>query len=157
MWPIFRYWTEKWFCLETKISISLVNLSRQNHFSVQFSSVIQLCLTLWSHEPQHSRPPCPSPTPGIYRNSCPLSQWCHLTISFSVEPFSSCLQSFPISGSFQLSWLFTSGGQTIWVSALTSVLPINTQDLSPLGWTGWISLQSKGLSRVFSNTTVQKH
>ena len=157
MWPIFRYWTEKWFCIETKISISLVNLSRQNHFSAQFSSVIQLCLTLWPHEPQHARPPCPSPTPGIYRNSCPLSQWCHLTISFSVEPFSSCLQSFPISGSFQLSWLFTSGGQTIWVSALASVLPINTQDLSPLGWTGWISLQSKGLSRVFSNTTVQKH
>ena len=90
-------------------------------------------------------------------NSSPLSQWCHLTISFSVVPFSSCLQSFPISGSFQMSQLFVSGGQNIGVSASTSVLPMNTQNWFPLGWTGWISLQSKGLSRVFSNTTVQKH
>ena len=148
MWPIFRYIGA--FTKDIDILVS-----KQNHFSVQFSSVVSN--SLWPHEPQHARPPCLSPTPGIYRNSCPLSQWCHLTISFSVDPFSSCLQSFPTLGSFQLSWLFTSGGQTIWVSALTSVLPINTQDLSPLGGTGWISLQSKGLSRVFSNTTVQKH
>ena len=102
---------------------------------------------------QHSRPPCPSPTPGVYPNSsCPLSQWCHPTISSSVVPFSSCPQSFPASGSFQMSQLFTSGGQNIGVSALASVLPMNTQDWSPIGWTGWISLQSKGLSRVFSIT-----
>ena len=101
--------------------------------------------------------PCPSPTPRVYPNSCPLSQSCHLTISISVVPFSSCLHSFPTSGSFQMSQLFASGGQNIRVSASTSVLPMNTQDWSPLEWTGWISLQSKGLSRVFSNTTVQKH
>jgi len=105
---------------------------------------------------QHTRPPCPSPTPRIYPNSCPLSRWCHPTVSSSVVPFSSCLQSFPISGSFQMSQLFTSGGQNIGVSASTSVLPMNTQDWFPLGWTGWISLQSKRLSRVFSNTTVQR-
>ena len=101
--------------------------------------------SLWPHEPQHARPPCLSPTPGIYRNSCPLSQWCHLTISFSVDPFSSCLQSFPTLGSFQLSWLFTSGGQTIWVSALTSVLPMNTQDWYTLGWTGLDLLAIQGI------------
>ena len=110
-----------------------------------------------AHGPQHARPPCPSPTPGVHTNSSPLSQWCHPTISSSVVPFSSCLQSFPASGSFQMSQLFTSGRQSTGVSASTSVLPMNTQDWSPLGWTGWISLQSKGLSRVFSNTTVQKH
>ena len=113
--------------------------------------------SLWPHEPQHARPPCPSPTPGVHPHPCPLSQWCHPTISSSVIPFSSCPQSFPASGSFPVSQLFASGGQTIGVSASTSVLPMNTQDWSPLGWTGWISLQSKGLSRVFSNTTVQKH
>ena len=113
--------------------------------------------SLWPHGLQHARPPCPSPTPGIHSNSCPLSRWCHLTISCSVGPFSSCLQSFPVSGSFQMCQLFTSGGQSIGVSASASVLPMNTQDWSPLGWTGWISLQSKGFSRVFSNTTVQKH
>ena len=113
--------------------------------------------SLWPHEPQHARPPCPSPTPGVHPNSCPLNQWCHPTISSSVVPFSSCPQYFPASGSFQMSQLFTSGGQSNGVSASTSVLPMNTQDWSPLGWTGWISLQSKGLSRVFSNTTVQKH
>ena len=107
--------------------------------------------------PQHARPPCPAPIPGVYSNSCPLSQWCYPTISSSVVPFSSCLQSSPASGSFQMSQLFASGGQSIGVSASTSVLPMNTQDWSPLGWTGWISLQSKGLSRVFSNTTVQTH
>ena len=112
--------------------------------------------SLRPHEPQHARPPCSSPTPRIHPNPCPLSWWCHPTISSSVIPFSSCPQSFPASGSFQMSQLFASGGQSIGVSASTSVLPINTQDWS-LGWTGWISLQSKRLSRVFSNTTVQKH
>ena len=104
-----------------------------------------------------ARLPCPSPTPGACSNSCPLSKWCHPTISSSVVPFSSCPQSFPASGSFQMSQLFASGGQSIGVSASTSVLPMNTQDWSPLEWTGWISLQSKGLSRVFSNTTVLNH
>ena len=124
--------------------------------SVQFSHSV-VSDSLWPHEPQRVRPPCPSPTPGVHPNPCPLSRWCHPTISSSVVPFSSCLQSFPASGSFQMSQLFTSGGQTTGVSASTSVLPMNIQDWSPLGWTDWISLQSKGLSRVFSNTTVQKH
>ena len=109
------------------------------------------------HELQNARPPCPSPTPGVYPNSCPLSPWCHLTISSSVISFSSCLQSFPASGSFPMSRLFTSDGQIIGVSASASVLPVTIQDWFPLVWTGWISLQSKGLLRVFSNTTVQKH
>ena len=117
--------------------------------SVQFSLVAQLCLTLRPHGLQHARPPCPSPAPGVYSNSSPLSRWCHLTVSSSVIPFSSCPQSFPASGSFQMSQLFASG-----VSASTSVLSMNIQDWPPLGWTGWISLQSKGLSRV-SNTTVK--
>ena len=124
--------------------------------SVQFSHSV-VSDSLWPHRLQHSRPPYPSPTPGVYSNSCPLRQWCHPTISSSVVPFSSCLQSFPASGSFQMSQLFASGGQNIGVSASTSVLPMNIQDWFPLGWTGWISLQSKGPSRVFSNTTVQKH
>ena len=111
--------------------------------------------SLRPHGLQHTRAPCLSSTPGGYPNSCPLSQWCHLTISSSVIPIFTCLQSFPASGSFPMSQLFVSGGQSIGVSALTSVLPMNIQDWSPLGWTGWISLQSKGLSRVFSNTTVQ--
>ena len=127
--------------------------------SVQFSSVQFSCSvmsdSLWPHELQHARPPSPSPNPGVYPNPCPLSQWCHPTISSSVIPFSSCPQSFPASGSFQMNQLFISGGQSTRVSASTSVLPKDTQDWSPLGWTGWISLQSKGLSRVFSNTTVQ--
>ena len=101
--------------------------------------------------------PCPSPTPGVHPNSCPLSRWCHQSISSSVIPFPSCPQSFPTSGSFPMSQLFASGSQSIGVSASISVLPVNIQDWFPLGWTGWISLQSKGLSRVFSNTTVQKH
>ena len=125
--------------------------------SVQFSSVAQSCPTLKPHEPQHTRPPCPSPTPRVHPNPRPSSRWCHPTISSSVVPFSSCPQSFPASGSFQMSQLFTLGGQSIGVSASTSVLPMNTQDWFLLGWTGWISLQSKGLSRVFSNTTVWKH
>ena len=124
--------------------------------SVQFSHSV-MSDSLWPHEPQHARPPCPSPTPGVHPNPCSLSRCCHPTISSSVIPFSSCPQSFPASGPFQMSQLFASGAQSIGVSAWTSVLPMNTQDWSPLGWTGWISLQSKGHSRVFSNTTVQKH
>ena len=127
------------------------------NLGTQFSSVTQSCLTLWPYGLQHSRLPCPSPPPGAYSNSCPLSQWCHPTISSSAVPFSSCLQSFPASWSFPINQFFVSGGQSIEVSAWASVLPMNIQDWSPLGWTGWISLQSKGLSRVFSNTTVQKH
>ena len=108
------------------------------------------------HGPQHARPPCPSPPPRVYSNSCPLSRWCHPTISSSIIPFS-CLQSFPASGSFHMSQFFASSGQSIGVLVSASVLPMSIQDWFPLGWTGWISLQSKGLSRVFSNTTVQKH
>ena len=134
-----------------------MNRMRGTHFwsFIQFSSVTQFSDSLWPHGLQHVRPTCPSPTP-VYPSSCPLSQWCHPTISSSVVPFS-CPQSFPASGSFQMSQLFASGGQSIGVSASASVLPMNTQDWSHLGWTGWISLQSKGLSRVCSNTTVQKH
>ena len=113
--------------------------------------------SLQPHESQHTRHPCASPTPGVYPNPCPLSRWCHPAISSSVVPFSSCLQSFPAVGSFPMSQLFHSGGQNIGVSASTSVPPMNTQDWSPLRWTVWIFLQSKGLARVFSNTTVQKH
>ena len=124
--------------------------------SVQFNRSV-LSDSLQSHGLQHARPPCPSPTPRVYSNSCPLNWWCHSTISSSVLPFSSCLQSFPASGSFPMSQFFTSGGQSVGVSASASVLPMNSQGWFPLGWTGWISLQSKKLSRVFSNTTVQKH
>ena len=127
-----------------------------NSISVQFSCSV-MSNSLWPHGQQHTRPPCPSLTPRVYPNSCPLSQWCHPAISSSVIPFFFCPQSFSAMGSFEMSQLFTSGGQNIGVSASTSVLPVNTQDWSPLGWTGWLSLQSKGLSRVFSNTTVQKH
>ena len=124
--------------------------------SVQFSrSVVSNSLRL--HESQHARLPCPSPTPEVYTNSCPSSRWCHTAISSSVVPFSSCPQSLPASGSFPMSQLFAWGGQSIGVSVSTSVLPMNTQVWSPLGWTSWISLRSKGLSRLFSNTTVQKH
>ena len=124
--------------------------------SVQFSRSV-MSDSLQPHELQHARHFCPSPTPGACPNSCLSSRWCHPTISSSVVPFSSCPQSFPASGSFQMSQLFASGSQSIGASASASVLPMNTQDWSPLGWTGWISLQSKGLSRVFSNATVQKH
>ena len=135
----------------------MTSLKCFSHFSsLQFIHSVVFD-SLQPHEPQHTRPPCPSPTPGVHPNPCPSSRWCHPTISSSVVPFSSCPQSFPASRSFQMSQFFTWGGQTIGVSALTSVLPMNTQDWSPLGWTGWISLLSKGLSRVFSNTTVQKH
>ena len=121
----------------------------------QFSSVTSD--SLWPHESQHARPPCPSPTPGVHSDSRPSSRWCHPAISSSPVPFSSCPQYLPASESFPMSQFFTSGGQSIGVSALASFLPKNTQDWSPLKWTSWISLQSKGLSRGFSNTTVQKH
>ena len=138
-----------------EIVFSLLPLSMM-FSSVQFSHSV-MSDSLRPHGPQHARPPCPSPTPGVHPNPCPSSQWCHPTISSSVIPFSSCRQYFPASGSFPMSQLLALGGQSIRVSASTSVLPKNTQDWSPLGWTGWISLQSKGFSRVFSNTTVQKH
>jgi len=148
-WEIFRLWSQYWYRYRTPGS------------SVQFSSVQSsrsvVSNSLWPQGPQHARPPCPLPTARVYLNPCPLSWWCHPTISSSVVPFSSCPQSFPALGSFPMSQFFTSGGQSIGVSASKSVLPINTQDWSPLGWTGWISLQSKGFYRVFSNTTVQKH
>ena len=135
------------------MNTSWVHLSNFSFdFSVQFSPSV-VSDSLQPHGTQHARPPYPSPTPGVYPNPCPLSRWSHPTIS----SFSSCPQSFPASGSFPMSQLFTLGGQNIGVSASTSVLPMNTQDWLPLGWTGWISLQSKGLSRVFSNTTIQEH
>ena len=144
-----------WSLNPIAVSIS-VEISSSNISSVQFSHSV-VSDSLQPHELQHARLPCSSPTPGVYSNPCPLSRWCHTTISSSVISFSSFPQSFPASGSFPMSQLFPSGGQNIGVSASTSVLPINTQDWPPLGWTGWISLQSKGLPRVFSNTTVQKH
>ena len=136
--------------LSSHYAISIVNY-------FQPSSVTQLCPTLWPRGLQHSRPPCPSLTPRVYSNLCPLSRWCHPTISSSAISFSSFLQSFPAWGSFPMSQFFTSGGQSIGVSASASVLPMNIQDWFPLGWTGWISLQPKGLSSIFSNTTVQKY
>ena len=132
----------------------------KNTIQIKFFSSVQSLSRVWvfaTHELQQTRTPCPSPTPRIHPNPCPSSRWCHPAISSSVVSFSSCPQSFQASGSFQMSQLFTSGGQSIGASASTSVPPMNTQDWSPLGWTGWISLQSKGFSRVFSNTTVQKH
>ena len=132
---------------------STVNLLKE---ICQFSRSV-VSDSLWPHEPQHARPPCPSPAPGVHPNSCPSSWWCHPAISSSVVPFSSCPQSLPASESFPVSQLFAWGGQSIGVFALASILPKNTQDWSPSEWTGWISLQSRGLSRVFSNTTVQKH
>ena len=125
--------------------------------SVQFSSAAQSCLTLRPHGLHHARPPCPSPTPRIYSNSCPSSQWCHPTISSSIVPLPSCPQSFPASGSFQMSHFFASGGKGIGVSASASVLPMNIQDSFPLGFRGWISLMFMELLRVFSNTTFQNH
>ena len=137
---------------------SIISISVDGNFifpgSVQFSRSV-MSDSLRPHGQQHTRPPCPSPTPRVYPNSSSSSQWCHPTSSSSVGPFSSRLQSFPASRSFPISQLFTSGGQSIRVSA--SVLSMNIQDWFPLGWTGWISFLSKGLSRVFSNTTVQKH
>ena len=134
-----------------KFSITCANLFS----SVQFSHSV-MSDSLWPHELQHARPPCLSPTPGVHSDSHPSSRWCHPAISPSVVPFSSCPQTLPASESFPMSQLFSWGGQSIGVSASASVLPMNTQDWFPLEWTGWISLQSKALSRVFSNTTVQK-
>ena len=134
----------------------LSSLNTGGGSSIQFSHSV-MSDSLQPHESQHARPLCPSPTPRVYPNSCPSSQWCHPAISSSVILFSSYPQSLPASGSFTMSQLFTSGGKSIGVIASASVLPMNTQDWSPLGWTGWIFLQSKGLSRVFSNTIVQKH
>ena len=131
--------------VEIRMDLETVIHSKVN--SVQSLSCVRHFV---NREPQHARPPCPSLTPGVYPNSYPLSWWCHLTISSSIIPFSSCPQSFPTSGSFQMSQLFRAVGQNTGLSALTSVLPMNTQDRFPLGWTGCISLQSKGLSRVFS-------
>ena len=131
-----------------------INLSLTS--SVEFSQSV-MCDSLWPYGLQHTRPPCPSPSPGDCSNPCPLSRWCHPTISSSVVPFSSCLQSFSASTSFSVSQFFPSGGQSTGVSASASVFPVNIQDWFPLGWTGWISLKSKGLSRVFSNTSVKKH
>ena len=160
-------WKTKWICTHFSYSDGdyyynssnmqlLMSLKFHHPFnSVQLSHSV-MCDSLWPRGLQHARPPCPSLTPRVYSNSCPLSQWCHLTISSSVIPFS-CLQSFSASRSFQMSQFFASGGQSIGVSASASILPMNIQDWFPLGWTGWIFLQSKGLSRVFSNTTVQKH
>ena len=149
-----RYVTKKW---GTEIWTSLKSMffTLYHISSVQFSCSVT-SYSLQPHGLQHARPPCPSPIPGFYSNSCALNQWCHPTISSSVIPFS-CLQSFPAWGYFPVNQFYTSGGQRIRVSASASVLPMNTQEWFPLGWTGWISLQSKGLSRVFSNTKVQKH
>ena len=141
-------------CLYSQVEICLTFLVFFS--SIQFNHSV-VSDSLWPHELQHARPPCPSPTPRTCSNPRPLSQCYHPTISSSVVAFSSHLQSFPASEYFQMSKLFASGGQSTGVSASTSVLPMGIQDWSPLGWTGWISLQSKGLSRVFSNTTVQKH
>ena len=141
-------WSESGVCFQCTHLFPFVS-------SVQFSCSV-VSDSLRPHESQYTRPPCSSPTSRAYRNSCPLSQWFHPVISSSVVPFSSCPQSLPASESFPMSQLFAWGGQSTGVSASASVLPTNTQDWSPLAWTGWISLQSKGLSRVFSNTTVQK-
>ena len=154
---------KKYICILRYIHLNhiAVNQKLTQHCKSTISSVQFSCLvvsnSLRPHGLQHARPPCPSPAPRVYPNSRPSSRWCYPTTSSSVVPFSSHLQSFPASRSFQMSQLFASGGQSIGVSASTSVLPMNTQDWYPLGWTGWISLQPKGLSRVFSNTTVQKH
>ena len=145
-----------WCLLVGDLQMLTLILFTNFSISVQFTRSV-VSDTLRSHEPQHARPPCPSPTPGVYPNSCPLSQWCHPTISSSVVPFSTCAQPYPALGSFQMSQLIVSGGQSIGVSASISVHPVNTQDWTSLGWTSWISLQFKGLSSVFSNTTVQKH
>ena len=138
------------------VTLHELGLPHEEDGSVQFSHSAMFN-SLWSHGLQHARPPCPSPTSGVYPNSCPLSWWCHPTMSSSVVPFSSCLQSFPASGAFQMSQFFSSGGQTIGVSASSSALPMNIQDWFLLGLTDLIPLHCKELSRVFSNTTVQKH
>ena len=154
---IWRMHVFVYVCLYLYIHMhSYTYISFSNISSVHFSCSV-MSDSLWPHGLQYARPPCPSPTSEVYSNSCPLSGWCHPTISSSVVPFASCLQSLPASGSFPMSQFFASGGQSIGVSATASVLPVNIQDWFPLGWTGWIFLLSKGLSKVFSNTTVQKH
>ena len=168
-WNLFSWWST---LNENSFFLSFF-FSKWNHFlhwktatckpdllSFSLSQSVQSFSRVWHsrlHESQHTRPPCPSPTPGVYSDSCRSSRWCHPAISSSVVPFSSCPQSLSASGSFPTSQLFEWGGQSTEVSAWASVFPMNTQDWSPLGWTGWISLQSKGLSRVFPNTRVQKH
>ena len=168
--PIFNagqdpFWIPKFRRAVCSLSMSSIQalfiwISKEKYFiHIQFSSVQSLShvCSLLPHESQHARPPCPSPSPRVHSNSRPSSWWCHPAILSSVIPFSSCLQSLPVSESFPMSQLFAWGGQSTGVSALASFLAKNTQDWSPLEWTGWMSLQSKGLSRVFSNTTVQKH
>ena len=149
--PTQNFWIKTCILIRFPTWISLRTFS-----SVQFTRSV-MSKSLLPHGLQHTRPPCPSPNPIAYSDSCPSSQWCHPNIPSSVIPFSSCPQSFPASGSFPLSQLCAWSGQSIGVSASASVLPMNTQDWSPWGWTGWLSLQSKGCSKVFSNTTVQKH
>ena len=154
-WRLWEIWVNKYNIRNLSLFTHSVSLISQTCGDIQFSLVTQsMSDSLRPHGLQHAKPPCPSPTPRVYSNSCPLSQWCHPAISPSVVPFSSLLQSSPTSGSFQMSQVFTSGGQSFGVSASASVFPMSIQDWFPLGWTGWISLQSKGLSRVFSNTTV---
>ena len=166
---LFFCWTLLWYLIWTFKLCSLLSLywvlwilfifwiqAIYQISSVQFSLSV-MSASLQPHERQHARLSYPSPTHGAYSNPCPLSWWCHPTVSSSVVPFSSCLQSFPAPGSFQMSQFFTEGGQSIGISASASVLPVNIQDWLSLWLTGWISLQSKGLSRVFSNTRVQKH
>ena len=162
-WKQFKSWFSGYWCAVVFPTISLqlevytlFIVSRNRKHSLQLSRSV-VSDSLWPHGLQHTRPPCPSPTPGACSNSCPSSRWCYPTISSSVVPFSSHLQSFPASGSFQMRQFFISGGQSIGVSASAPVLPMNIPDWFPLGWIGWISLQSKGLSRVSSNTTVQKN
>ena len=153
---LFIHSHKKLFEIIFKLGIAFSVIVMPPKGSVQFSCSV-VSDSLRPHGLQHSRPPCLSPTPGVHPNPCPLSRWCHPTISSSVVPYSSCLQSFPASGCFQMSQLFTSGSQSIGVSATASVLPMTIQDWFPLGLTGWISLLSMGLSRVFSNTTAQQH
>ena len=165
-WPPTDEWIKKIWYINTmeyyttfqnkEILLYAINTNEPWGSSVQFGHSV-VSDSLQPHESQHTRPPCPSPTPGVHSNSCPSSRWCHPVISSSVVPFFSCPQTLPASGSFPMSQFFASGGQSTGISASPSVLPMNTQDWSPLGWTSWISLQSKGLSRVFTNTTVQKH
>ena len=145
-------WRNQHISFSIILSVSSVQLLSQ-----LLGQLLSHVWLLWSHGLQHAKPPCPSPTPGVYSNSCPLSHWCHPTISSSIVRSSSHPQSFPASGYFLMSKSFASGGQSIGVSASKSVLPINIQDWFPLELACWMSLQSKGLSRVFSNTTVQKH
>ena len=155
-WGPSTLWRAIYFIQRLKCKSHPKTPTKKDSESVQFSHSV-MSDSLQPHELQHARPPCPSPIPRVHPNPHPSSWWCHPTTSSFVVPFSSCPQSFLASGTFPMSQLFASGGQSIGVSASISILPMNTQDWSPLGWTGWISLQSKGFSRVFSNTTVQKH